>query len=163
MAMVNSGLGWQGPDDYTIFAADTYLGYSGWREFYKTYNGAALVWFNAAPDGWRGPCLCSTVRENAYYNVAEYGYQQPLPPSGQFWYDGFIWYVNTQYYINGQAYGSPFHILSLDIQSWDITGPALLSSLGIKRYVSPRSKAFLAGLAVGMAELDRELRGGNGL
>ena len=45
MAMVNTGLGWECPSEYLVYAADTDLGYAQNRDYYKKNDGYAAAMF----------------------------------------------------------------------------------------------------------------------
>lgn len=153
MAMVNTGLGWEAPSDYLVYAADTYLGYVLDRNFYKTYTGYAIAVFqqlNSEHGGWTGPLLISTDPDAAlYYYGATY-------PTGvdHFSYLHKTWYFNyNHHYAYPHDWGTPLHVIDPFEygNDWTVIGPKFLESIGVKPHVSWRGVSFAAGMAAGLA------------
>ena len=153
MAMVNTGLGWECPSEYLVYAADTDLGYAQNRDYYKKNDGyaAAMFMYDTAGYQWRGPLLISTDPDAVayYYGGTLVGY------SGTFQYLRRTWYYNVGNWMPGGDYGMagliPFYG---DFPSYTIPVSEVMRAVrqaGVKPYVSRRGVSFAAGLAAGLA------------
>lgn len=154
MATIDTGLMWEADSAYLVYAAGTYLGASYYRQFYKSYDGYAVAVYQETPDGWHGPILVSTVRENVYYR---YG-NTTLGVQTQFFYDGRLWYINANHHYQNQSWDTPLPMFYNTYATLEEAGPHILDQAGVRwSPVSRYYKSFLAGVAIGLLGVEAEL------
>ena len=124
-------LRWTADPAYLVDAADTYLGRSIDRNYYKEQNGPAIAVFQeSGPGGWAGPVLVST-EENAiryYYGGVHLG------TYATFTYGGLIWYVNAHHHYRTNNYdtgGLVPYIPRYDSR-WAEDGPFVLEAAHVR-------------------------------
>ena len=92
-----------------VDSAGTYLGRANEREFFKTYSGRALAFFQVQPgSGWKGPILASTNPNAVYETVTVNG--SPITVIGPYstmQYEGVTIYIQTGYYYQTMDYENP--------------------------------------------------------
>ncbi len=144
---MNTGLGWEADSAYLVNAANTYLGYSNERYFYKTYGGIAVGAFQYSADGWRGPVLISTepLAVEYYYGSIYLGVE------ATFQYLRRTWYLNANHPYKTENWGTPLPVVYHPYITWGEVGIRVLEAAGVKPHVSWRGVSFAAGLAVGLA------------
>lgn len=116
---IDTGLGWTADPDYLRFAANTYLGRSNDRNFYKSRDGYAIAVYGVDHgDGqygynWYGPFLISTDQNAVryYYGGTQLTYQ------GTVNYLGRTWYYNSNHHYQNASYDTG------GLQVWTGTRP----------------------------------------
>lgn len=141
---MNTGLGWEANGAYLIYAAGTWLGDIGDRSFVKVNNGWAIaVW--AIQAGYNsGPMLVSTDQAAAEITPYPYMYSARL-------------YKRTMYFGAGGnltgEYTTPLPVINqLDLSDVSDRIADLLEVSGFKLHCTDRTRSFLAGFAVGLAQ-----------
>lgn len=149
---INTRLGWECPEEYLVYDAETDLGYASNRDYYKTSDGYAFAFYYVNNlTGGHGPLLISTEAANVeYYYGSTY-----IGASFSFKHLNRTWYVNNQHYLVTSDYGTgvliPIEVTSRTDAELQTELPTIMDSIGVKPYVSWKGISFIAGLAAGFA------------
>lgn len=92
-----------------VDSAGTYLGRANEREFFKTYSGRALAFFQVQPgSGWKGPILASTNPNAVYETVTINGSPTAvIGPYNTMQYEGVTIYLQYNYHYQTMDYENP--------------------------------------------------------
>ena len=153
MAMKDTGLGWEAPEEYLVWGAGTDLGYSYRRTYVKKNDGWAVALYvkNQGAWKWRGPMLISTDPNAVVYTWSSV----TVGATGSVPYLRRTWYYNIgDWYSYENDYGTAG--LQEIITNYDnYLMPesviyAILNHVGMQPHLSWKARSFIAGFATGL-------------